>query len=577
MTTAENQPPKSPFGVAAQRAMSRAMKSGGMSTSGKPQTLAVAPSQAVSAPLVPVAPTPAAAPVVVAEASGALGMDVFDGLDAPTSAPADAFTALDEFTAGILKEQNIDPELYARAVESGTMSADQLNEEPDFNSPLVASAPEATSVDTPVSTPAAVVSQQAHHNEEGLVVHRPPGPSPFALAAGKAAKPSARAAASPPVTAAPAPAVPLVAAEPFEPSSIVDDPEADLTAILASQSKAPGANSRFLPAQPPADYKPRNYASLAGNPNYERHAENALATAQGRAVAIDIAAAKVLTPLVAAISVQNGYGHAASVKAAVLRDMILSVKKATSDVILPISPYAAASKPLRSQLMQAISAVMAKRWVESGEADLGEFVSVFQDMIALADDDFAVILNDLAQDSYVKASDEDSAKGRLFITLSECIWRMVDHIQSDRLRVQVDDRNQKWYFMYDQEPSTLATSITESVLQEVRALQPNISDADVRITYLQSSLRRLTDLVGAEYVSVTRKLMNWMAAEGVSDQDFQARKQDISSRFHSEVLPQILESARKNYIAIEQSARRMVDEQPLTAPAQSKSESESSK
>ena len=358
------------------------------------------------------------------------------------------------------------------------------------------------------------------------------------------------------------------------PDSEVDG-YANLNAILEVKTSS---YTRFSPdAKKVANHQPKDYAKERPGSAYSKFAESSLATAQGRSVAIDIAAAKVLTPLVSAVSLQHGMPGNSKDKAEALKSMIIEVKKITSELILPISPYAAASPALRSQLMQVVAGVVSRRWIETGAADLDLFADTFRDLVNSSDDYFAAVINEIAADRYQPVDSEDTARARIFVTVSECAWKMLDFVQHERLRLQVADPVQKCYFTYDHYAADLAGKMVEMALSEVRGLMPNITNEDMRIAHLQNSLRRFVELAGAEYVLTTRKLMNWISEDGVDKNTFVARKQGINGRLMSEILPRIMDVAKKSFIAIDQSARRMLDEQPLNPPSNTSAEMEISK
>lgn len=322
---------------------------------------------------------------------------------------------------------------------------------------------------------------------------------------------------------------------------------------------APSPFSRFSQDKK-ADPVPKDYTKSKSTSPFSRLAESSMQTVQGRNVAIDVAAAKVLTPLVAAVALQPEAPSKLSVKAAALKEMIVSVKKATDEVILATAPYQSPSASVRSQLMQSVAQIMANRWAKSGVDEMALFAETYREFLSLVDDELAEAINGMAQSRYVEVTSVDVAKERLFVTVSESNWRMLDHVQNDALKLVTEDESRLWYFTFDRPAADVAALLMDSVIASVRASQPVISSEDMRIAHLQSAIKRMTDLVGAEYVFVTRKLMNWMSEPGLSEAEFIQRKDTVVGQFEDEIVPKVIDVAKSNYAAIDQNARRMLEE-----------------
>ena len=96
-------------------------------------------------------------------------------------------------------------------------------------------------------------------------------------------------------------------------------------------------------------------------------------------------------------------------------------------------------------------------------------------------------------------------------------------------------------------------------VDECRALVIQTDSADLRTSHMQSSINRMSQLVGAEYVAQTRQVMNWIGEEGISATEFTSRLNSAAAELDSRILPHIFEWARVNFLRIEQGAFNAIE------------------
>ena len=76
---------------------------------------------------------------------------------------------------------------------------------------------------------------------------------------------------------------------------------------------------------------------------------------------------------------------------------------------------------------------------------------------------------------------------------------------------------------------------------------------------MQNSINRFTNLIGSEYVTRTRAIMNWIGEPGLPATEAVARRRQVCERFPTETLPRIVEYARSTFVYIENGAAQVAD------------------
>ena len=194
---------------------------------------------------------------------------------------------------------------------------------------------------------------------------------------------------------------------------------------------------------------------------------------------------------------------------------------------------------------------------QGGEAGLREGVEAAcavleQWRAAPADAPLATALNDIEQAGWrdVESREDQQARVRHAVTLA--LWTLHDAATDERLG------RGSYRFSWGR-PAEGVVSTLGAMLNKVACeMVPSTDDHTVRVMYLQSLVGRLAMLIKTEYVAHTRKAMDWIADERISDEEYLRRKQDAHAKFEEFVLPTIEARVRAVAGEIELAAPEMV-------------------
>lgn len=345
----------------------------------------------------------------------------------------------------------------------------------------------------------------------------------------------------------------------------VDDVRAQPAPVDAQRPKvshAPGSSfaglsslaaSRSIPETP----QPRTYADPTGGlAALERKGLN---SGQERSARKDVHAIKVVTRLVRAIAFRPGSDAMPRVKTEVLVKMLAEVAQASADVALAVAPVDAHRGWVQAMCTEAMAELVAARAENDtiGEPlDIGDAVnavkSVFEstdtkDMIAGA------VAGLMAESGYVEATSESIAADKVRVSIGLASWDLYDNVMSPRLGVEA------FRYTYEHSPQDIVALLTEESVRIAREMNIRSSSLDSRTMHLQGSIRRVAALMGAEYVNRTRQIMNWIGADE-NEQEYERRCAEAKTTLKSVLIPQIVQLARSNFIAIESIAPQLLEE-----------------
>jgi hypothetical protein len=171
----------------------------------------------------------------------------------------------------------------------------------------------------------------------------------------------------------------------------------------------------------------------------------------------------------------------------------------------------------------------------------------------------AAMIVDVADTAYVEVDSKDVATNRISASATSAAWSLYDWVTHEKLALQATEEAPVRYFSYGKDVSEIVNRMLEHCLAECRGLALLVDHADTRVAHMQASIGRMANLMGAEYVTQTRQVMDWIAAspdEGTS----QLRKSTAAQQFETRVLPQVFDWARVNFIRIEQNAFSKIEE-----------------
>jgi hypothetical protein len=317
-------------------------------------------------------------------------------------------------------------------------------------------------------------------------------------------------------------------------------------AEMSTKHQASRDTSREAPSKGPstaATPAPSPFAALAAESSSRRNL-NAL---------------KVLARLVAAIARRPGSNAPQALKAESLAQLITKVQQSAQRLALSVAPLDAHRGWVRASAFEAAASIVASQWESDpyGEtAPLEIQIEALEAVFELARDNSALnaALEDFSHDAYAQATDETIAASRVELSTRLAAWDLYGHVTSPVL-------GQGTYrFTYGKKPAEVVALLMPHAVSIARESQARYVTLDVVTTHFQACIRRCADLLGAEYVSRTRALMNYIAQDGITDQEYQQRHAVGCRGLEETILPAVVDSARQNFLAIEALAGRGLEE-----------------
>lgn len=283
-----------------------------------------------------------------------------------------------------------------------------------------------------------------------------------------------------------------------------------------------------------------------------------------------MAAAKVCTPLVAAVSFHPGsLGRASEAQAKALADMLVAVHRFSQATAASAGAMAGAevAQWLVTQFMASAASVIAQRWERDGSVDVQPMIGAMQQLLANPSPQLSEAILGASRDAYMEVAqtnDQETVTARLLASTSAAAWQLYDWVTHKDLALERHGSQPIAWFSWGYEVEEVVNKLLLRTLSECRALGLALESADLRTAHMQSSIRRMADLIGAEYVAQSVLAMQWIQEHGPGQvaQDREA----ISHAQFDAVLEHIYQWARTNFIRIENGAIRAVeqkfDEQP---------------
>lgn len=287
---------------------------------------------------------------------------------------------------------------------------------------------------------------------------------------------------------------------------------------------------------------------------------------ENTAVAITVkrgmAAAKVLTPLVAAVSFNPKSDGSPPERAKALSEMLVSVHKAAVSTAEAVSEVVGEDVPswMVTSFMGALSTSVAKQWEVTGSADPSALSGSMLQMFRSNSEAMKKMIVDASDDAYQEVTSRDVARDRISVSIVSAGWELYDWISHRSLSIEQSGGMPSQFYSYDRDIDEIVKMMLTRCVDEARALVVQVESADLRTAHLQQSIRRMANLVGAEYVTQTRGVMNWIGEENISDEEFIARRHGASAQLTTRILPHIFEWARKNFLRIELGALKAIED-----------------
>jgi len=275
-----------------------------------------------------------------------------------------------------------------------------------------------------------------------------------------------------------------------------------------------------------------------------------------------MAAAKVLTPIVAAVSFAPGSESSDAVKAKALTEMLVGLHRSARDTAETISTQIGKDVPswMVTQLMQGLSTSIAHRWQRGEGADIDALSANMRKIFTADSDELVDLIRGAAEDAYVEVDHPDIARFRISVSAANAAWTIYDWVTHERLSLDDKGDMPSRFFTYGMPVHDLVTKILTRTVNECRGLVAQVESADLRTAHMQSSINRMANLVGSEYVTQTRRVMNWISDQSISEDEYQARYAKTCRDLETKLLPQVHEYARINFLRVEQGALRAIEE-----------------
>lgn len=275
-----------------------------------------------------------------------------------------------------------------------------------------------------------------------------------------------------------------------------------------------------------------------------------------------MAAAKVLTPLVAAVSFAPGSDSPGAKKSKALSDMLVGVHHVARETAEAISDQIGKDVPswMVTQLMQGLSVAIATHWQRGEGADMAGLAENMRQIFSKESGDLAELVRGASEDAYVEVDHPDIARFRISVSSANAAWSIYDWVTHPKLQIAEEGDSPSRFFSYGQPLHELVTKILTRVVNECRGLVAQVESADLRTAHMQSAIARMSNLVGSEYVTQTRRVMDWIRDPSISEDAYKDRYASAERELDDKLLPQIIEYARVNFLRIEQGAFRAIEE-----------------
>lgn len=271
-----------------------------------------------------------------------------------------------------------------------------------------------------------------------------------------------------------------------------------------------------------------------------------------RAARKDIHAIKVVTRLIQGISFNPGSNAPNSVKSATLRDQLILVHRLACEIALAAAPEEAHRPWVMAQCSEAVADLVARRSELSEDKDDNDtliqkqvkaVVRIFQ--AASSNTEIAAALDGLSANHYVEATDPSIVRDRLSVSIAAATWDLHEKVVDSGFSFGIDSIQ-------------MVEILTDGLIQNASKSTINLSSMDMQTAHLQGSIRRLCGLIAAEYVSRAKTMISWIEDGRRHGDD--TRTGRATNSFKSEILPELLSNAQKNFVAIEKIAPRLLAE-----------------
>lgn len=273
----------------------------------------------------------------------------------------------------------------------------------------------------------------------------------------------------------------------------------------------------------------------------------------------DIHATKVVARLVAAIARKPGSGVPNAVKSHHLAGLLKSVRDASLRLAAFVAPNDANRGWVQAAATESALTLVASQWerdaheeVRPVEAQLDAIEDVFR--MARDDETLAGVIDDLGQARYTQAVTAEIAQARVLLSARLAAWDLYSSVMHPLLGQGT------FRYTYGKTSGEVVGRLMPELYAIARDNVIRTDSLDLRTSHMQGSLRRLSDLLGAEYVTRTRAIMNWIAEDGLPEAQYRDRFDRAKEQFEARVVPELIDWTRRNFVAVESMALRLMEE-----------------
>lgn len=273
----------------------------------------------------------------------------------------------------------------------------------------------------------------------------------------------------------------------------------------------------------------------------------------------DMHSAKIVARLVAAIARKPGSGVPNPIKSQYLTTMLRRAREAGERIAAYVAPSDAHRGWVQAMATEAAVTIVAGQWESDPDDEMlpvESQVDILEEVFrrARSDEGLALAMERLGESAeYVEADGMDIAEARLRVSASAAAWKLYGYV------VDASLGHGAFRYHYDRTPADIVARLLPDVIAIARDNQIATNSLDLRTAHLQGSIGRVADLMGAEYVSRTRQIMNWISEVGISEEDYAARLQTARGMFESKVVPNLVEWTRRNFEAVEALASKLME------------------
>jgi len=282
------------------------------------------------------------------------------------------------------------------------------------------------------------------------------------------------------------------------------------------------------------------------------------ATSAKRELMITAAAAKSLTKLFAALSLEPGSGKEvpAHIRTQVLDHLIRQSHQLAEDLCgFVMQREGRVPVYLRAKLLQQAAEFLSDQWIKHGNLDSAQ-------LKGMAEAAFGGNVPSLSQDvldlfhqagEFTPADTAEISQARITEAVVRASWVMLRQVQSFDLRDYDQDLPGdagEAPFSYGRDPYAVAKDLTRIALQITKENELHLNHLDLATNWTQNSIDRATTLVRTEYRMLTDRALR----SSFKDQLYSEAAIHHVAGLYDQIISTISTRARNGFILVERNA-----------------------